>query len=86
MPGSYATRDWYDTGQKAAAKLALQTRYRGYPTAIYLVTPKKEYGPTRGPERVPPNYGQPGKGIQYLFGKGSGGPFTVWPLKRIPRK
>ena len=78
--GSFATRAVYPTGWMAKMFLAQDGPPRN---AIYIVMPKHGFGPTReGPVRE--KYGMPGGGYEYIFGKGSGGPGTVFPPIPLP--
>jgi hypothetical protein len=53
------------------------------PNAVFVVWPKKGFGPTsHGP--VLPKYGMPGGGYEYIFGFGSGGIGSVYGPIPIP--
>ena len=78
--GSFATRDVYPTGWIAKMFLAQDGPPRN---AIYIVMPKHGFGPTLH-RKVTEKYGMPGGGYEYIFGKGSGGPGTVFPPIPIP--
>ncbi len=84
--GSFATRTVYPTGWHAKWFLAI--KWKEPPDSVYI--PKPGFGPTRGPEPViekPDETGRlmGGNGWQYIFGKGSGGPGTVFGPIPIPK-
>jgi len=54
------------------------------PGAMYVVLPKRGFGPTLGPRLVAPDHGMRGEGIEVAFGRGSGGPGTVFGPIPIP--
>ncbi len=74
--GSYATRDVYLTGWEANNKLAMPPDKRDPRNSIYFVIPRYGYGPTDS-RRVVGRHGWEGRGYEYIFGSGSGGPGTV---------
>lgn len=80
--GSYATRKVYPTGWHAKWFLALDGLPRD---SIYIVMPRYGYGPTsQGPVPSNPINGMGGQGYQYIFGRGSGGPGTVFGPIPLP--
>ena len=82
LPGKFATRDVYLYGWMAKMFLALP--HPEPPNAVYIIWPKKGFGPTyQG--IVPPKNGMPGLGYEYFFAQGSGGPLTAFGPIPIPR-
>ena len=73
LPGRWATLDPYPTGWMAKWFLALPGPPRN---AVYIVWPRKGFGPTYG-GIVPPMWGMPGGGTQLFFAFGSGGKGTI---------
>ena len=82
LPGSWATRDIYISGW--LAKMFLAIPHPNPPNAVYIVWPRRGFGPTYG-GIVPGAWGMPGGGTQVYFGFGSGGKGTVIGLVPIPR-
>ena len=79
QPRSYGTRDVYLSGWAAKVRLALP--HEDPPNAVYVVVPREGYTPL-GPAEVMGIYDvkgrwMEGKGTEYWFMFGSGGPGTV---------
>ena len=83
LPGKFATTDVYLYGWMAKMFLALP--HPEPPNAVYVIWPKKGFGPTWS-KQVDPDFvtGMPGGGYEYFFAKGSGGVGTAFGIVSQP--